>query len=59
MRYYQKFILHHLVFGQFRNYCMPFYKRSFLLSATIPFLLGLNGVLFLAFEDVDEGTSKD
>ena len=39
---------------------MPFYKRSLLLSATIPLLLGLNGlVFFLAFENVDEDESKD
>ena len=38
---------------------MPLYKRSLLLSATLPLLLGLNGVIFLEFEDIDEGEYKD
>ena len=59
MSYYSQFFLHHLVFGQFRKYYMSLYKRSLLLSATIPFLFGLNGLVFLAFEDADEDTSKD
>ena len=38
---------------------MSLYKRSLLLTAVIPLLLGLNGFVFLAFEEVDEGTSED
>ena len=59
MKCCQQFFLHHLVFGQLQTYYMPFYKRSLLLSATIFLLLGLNGLVFSVFEDVDEGTSKE
>ena len=38
---------------------MPLYKRSLLLTAAIPFLLGLNGLVFLGYEDIDEATSND
>ena len=55
----QLFFVHHLVFGQFRKYYIPIYKRTLLLTANIPFLLVLNGLIFMAFEDIDEATSND
>ena len=38
---------------------MPVFKRAHILTVTIPFLLGLTGLLFFVFEDVNEGTFKD